>query len=190
VKLSPALFLDRDGVINIDHAYIFESKNFTFIEGIFDLCRIAKTYGYLLFVVTNQSGIARGYYSEQDFLQLTEWMLQAFKSQQVFIDKVYFCPFHPLHGIGNYQRDSNCRKPNPGMILQAASEFAVDLAKSVLIGDKLTDIQAGKSAGIGCNLLYDPDSTIENNAETTVIQELMQAGNFLKNYNTTKIPLC
>lgn len=156
MTLRPALFLDRDGVINIDHAYVFKQEDFDFIDGIFELCRCANQLGYLIFVVTNQAGIGRGYYTERDFLALTDWMCGVFSSQGVVIDKVYFCPSHPEYGVGEYRMDSSYRKPWPGMILQAAQEFGVDLATSVLLGDKETDIQAGIAAGVGCNLLYCP----------------------------------
>jgi D-glycero-D-manno-heptose 1,7-bisphosphate phosphatase len=153
----PALFLDRDGVINVDHAYVHKQENFQFVDGIFDLCRHAKQLGYLIFVVTNQAGIGRGYYSEQDFDALTQWMCARFDSQGAAIDKVYFCPFHPEHGLGPYKVDSPFRKPGPGMILQAADEFGVDLARSVLVGDNETDIRAGLAAGVGCTVLYRHD---------------------------------
>ena len=150
----PALFLDRDGVINIDHAYVYKKENFELIDGIFELCKRAIKLGYQIFVITNQAGIGRGYYSEQDFLDLTYWMCEVFKSHGVLIDKVYFCPFHPEHGVGKYKQDSFYRKPNPGMILQAAKEFNVDLERSFLVGDKESDIQAGVAAGIGNNILF------------------------------------
>lgn len=156
MKHRPALFLDRDGVINADHAYVCRQEDFEFVDGIFKLCRYAKKLGYLIFVVTNQAGIGRGFYTEQDFLKLTEWMCGIFSAEGVVIDKVYFCPFHPEHGVGKYKVNSPFRKPGPGMILQAAEEFGVDLARSVLVGDKETDIQAGIAAGVGCNLLYHP----------------------------------
>lgn len=150
----PALFLDRDGVINVDHAYVHKPDNFEFVDGVFELCRHAKRLGYLIFVVTNQAGIGRGYYSEQDFHALTEWMCRRFDAEGAPIDKVYFCPFHPEHGIGKYKLDSPFRKPGPGMILQAAGEFGVDLARSVLVGDNESDIRAGLAAGVGCTVLY------------------------------------
>ena len=157
---QPALFLDRDGVINIDHAYVCKPENFEFIDGIFDLCRKAKELGYLIFVITNQAGIGRGYYSEQDFLNLTDWMMGEFKRQDVEINKVYFCPSHPEHGVGKYRIDSPNRKPNPGMILQAKEEFDIDLTTSILVGDKESDIQAGVAAGVGFNVLYSPSKDI------------------------------
>lgn len=152
----PALFLDRDGVINIDHGYVCKQEDFEFVDGIFELCRQARQLGYLIFVVTNQAGIGRGYYTERDFLNLSDWMCGVFEAQSVVIDKVYFCPSHPEHGVGKYKVDSPYRKPGPGMILQAAEEFGVDLQQSVLVGDKVSDIKAGLAAGVGCTLLYRP----------------------------------
>lgn len=153
-----ALFLDRDGVINVDRAYVHRPEDFEFIDGIFDLCRRARQQDYLIFVITNQAGIARGFYTEDDFLTLTQWMCEAFENAGAAIDRVYFCPFHAEHGIGKYKRESAFRKPAPGMILQAAKEFDVNLEHSVLVGDMETDIQAGVAAGVGCKLLYRPDA--------------------------------
>ncbi len=178
---TPALFLDRDGVINIDHGYVYKKENFEFIEGIFELCRTAKRLGYLIFVITNQAGIGRGYYTEQDFLNLTDWMCGVFNENGVFIDKVYFCPSHPEHGLGRYKIDSPYRKPGPGMFLQAAEEFGIDLIRTVLVGDKETDMQAGIAAGVGCNLLYCAsgyDTSIKTTA-LAVISSLSQVGPFL-----------
>lgn len=171
-----ALFLDRDGVINIDHAYVSKKENFEFVEGIFELCRSAKQSGFLICVVTNQAGIGRGYYTEKDFLELTDWMCGAFSEVGAEIDKVYFCPTHPEYGVGEYKTDSPFRKPGPGMILQAADELGIDLAKSILVGDKETDIQAGIAAGVGCNLLYRamPLAAPEETTATAVVDDFRQ----------------
>ena len=174
-----ALFLDRDGVINIDHAYVCKPENFEFVDGIFELCRSAKQLDFLICVVTNQAGIGRGFYTEQDFLGLTEWMCRAFKTEGVLIDKVYFCPTHPVHGIGNYQVESPFRKPNPGMLLQAAQELAIDLSKSILVGDKESDIQAGIAAGLVCNLLYSEDLSVQSAADA-VLDNLLAVVPFLQ----------
>jgi D-glycero-D-manno-heptose 1,7-bisphosphate phosphatase len=152
----PALFLDRDGVINVDHAYVHKQADFEFIDGIFELVRHARGAGYRVFVITNQAGIARGYYSEDDFHRLTAWMCERFEAEGAPLDKVYFCPYHPEHGIGRYKLDSPFRKPGPGMILQAAEEFGIDLARSLLVGDMPTDLEAGRAAGVGRNLLFRP----------------------------------
>jgi D-glycero-D-manno-heptose 1,7-bisphosphate phosphatase len=153
VNGRPALFLDRDGVINVDHGYVSKRENFDFVPGIFDVCRAARRLGHAIFVVTNQAGIGRGYYSEEDFHTLTKWMCNVFESQDATIDKVYFCPTHPQHGVGHYKVESDLRKPGPGMILQARREFGIALGRSMLIGDNLSDIAAGRAAGVACNCL-------------------------------------
>ena len=149
-----ALFLDRDGVINVNHGYVHLCENFEFIDGIFELARMACASGYRLVVITNQAGIGRGYYSEQQFHQLTKWMCNEFLSAGAPIKKVYFSPFHPTEGLGKYKKDDISRKPRPGMILLAQQELDLDLEKSILIGDKASDIQAGNAAGVGTNLLF------------------------------------
>lgn len=147
-----ALLLDRDGVINVDRNYVHRVEDFEFLPGIFPLCRIAQDADFLPIVVTNQAGIGRGYYTEQDFERLTAWMLDRFVAHDVRIGRVYHCPYHPTAGIGDYRRESFDRKPNPGMILRAAREFDLDLAASVLVGDKASDLVAGRAAGVGFNV--------------------------------------
>ncbi|MDD9269508.1 HAD family hydrolase [Paenibacillus sp. GCM10023248] len=148
-----ALLLDRDGVINIDKSYVYKVEDFEFNEGIFENLLRFQRAGFLLIIVTNQAGIGRGYYTEKDFWELTAWMVKQFEAHGIRMAKVYFCPYHPVHGIGEYKQDAFCRKPNPGMILQAMREFQLDLASSVLIGDKESDIEAGLRAGIGTTIL-------------------------------------
>lgn len=147
--LRPGLFLDRDGVINVDRGYVHRKEEFEFIDGIFELVASGNQAGYVVVVVTNQAGIGRGYYSKQDFYTLTEWMQQQFILRGAKIDAVYFCPYHPIHGVGEFRRDSEFRKPGPGMIIQAANELCIDLTSSMILGDSITDIQAGLNAGIG-----------------------------------------
>lgn len=151
----PALFLDRDGIINVDRGYVHKKQDFKFIDGIFELCRRAKALGYWIFVITNQSGIGRGYYTESQFNTLSEWMETKFRDQNVSIDQVYFCPHHVEATIDVYKKECHCRKPNPGMIVRATKDYKIDLPNSILLGDKLTDIQAGQRAGILTNILYD-----------------------------------
>jgi D-glycero-D-manno-heptose 1,7-bisphosphate phosphatase len=159
---AKALFLDRDGVINVEKNYVYRIEDFDFITGIFDLCACAVDRGFVIIVITNQAGIARGYYSVRDFEKLTDWMLHQFSDQGVHIHHVYYCPYHPIAGVGTYKRDSFDRKPKPGMILKAKDEFDLDLTNSVLVGDKASDIQAGITAGVGNNILLIPDT--ENKA--------------------------
>ena len=155
---SKALFLDRDGVINVDKKYVWRIEDFEFVPGIFELCRAAQDVGLTPVVVTNQAGIGRGYYTERDFQTLTAWMLGEFRARGVGIGRVYHCPYHPTEGIGEYRRESPDRKPNPGMILRASSELDLDLSQSVLIGDKDSDIDAGRAAGVGYNIKLSHDA--------------------------------
>jgi D-glycero-D-manno-heptose 1,7-bisphosphate phosphatase len=158
---SRALFLDRDGVINHDSGYTSRPADFKFIDGIFDLCREAKRLGYLLIVVTNQAGIGRGYYSEQDFLTLTQWMCERFAQEDAPLTDVFHCPNHPEHGVGRYKVDSFDRKPNPGMLLRAAETYGINLSHSIMIGDKDSDMQAARNAGVRVRCHYLADGQME-----------------------------
>ena len=153
---SHALLLDRDGVINIDHGYVHRIQDVEFLAGIFDLARAAHLARYRVIVITNQAGISRGFYSEKQFDELTGWMCNEFARQGAPIAQVYFSPYHPTEGLGSYRKDDVSRKPHPGMILQAQAEFGLDLASSILIGDKASDIRAGIAAGVGHNILLAP----------------------------------
>lgn len=144
-----AIFLDRDGVVNRDDGYVYKRKDFHFIEGIFELTAAAVVRGFLPIIVTNQSGIGRGYYSERQFLRLMRWVRRQFHRRRAPIAGVYFCPFHPEHGIGRYRQDSFLRKPQPGMLLRAAVDFRLNLQRSLLVGDSLSDMEAGRAAGVG-----------------------------------------
>lgn len=145
---NKAVFLDRDGVVNVDHGYVYRKEDFEFVDGIFEACRHFQEQGYLLIVVTNQSGIARGMYSEAQFQELTDWMVERFKEQGVTISKVYHCPHHPDFGPAG-ERDCDCRKPKPGMILRGIEEFGLDPAECIMVGDKPSDVAAAERAGIG-----------------------------------------
>jgi len=161
-------------VINIEKKYVYKIEDFEFMDGIFQLVRTAQEKGYLPIVITNQAGIARGYYTEEDFEALTRWMIEEFRNQGVFIAKVYFCPFHPEAGIGNYKIDSPDRKPRPGMFFRARDEFDLDLANSILIGDKQSDIEAGRNAGVGRLILLSSDSDISNTAGVSYRSNLFE----------------
>ncbi len=154
----PALFLDRDGVINHDDGYTHRIEEFRFREGIFTLCAHAQSLGYALIIVTNQAGIGRGYYSEADFARLTNWMLQRFAEKGIHIAGVEHCPDHPVHGIGAYRRENPRRKPGPGMLLDAAATHGLDLGRSVMVGDRASDIRAALAAGIPLRILLCNDA--------------------------------
>jgi len=157
---GPALFLDRDGVVNVDHGYVHRVEQFEFLPGIFELARfVAQDLHWPIVVVSNQSGIGRGLFDEAAHAALTAWMCDRFREQQAPIARAYHCPYHPEHGIGDYRRDHDWRKPRPGMILQAAADLDLDLSRSVLIGDRLSDIEAAAAAGISLRIRLDPLAT-------------------------------
>ncbi|HIP13437.1 MAG TPA: HAD family hydrolase [Arcobacter sp.] len=152
--MQKALFLDRDGVINIDHGYVYKIEDFEFTEGIFELLRFFIEKGYLLFIVTNQSGIGRDYYSEEDFQVLTSWMLDEFKKENIDIISVHHCNHSP-------EKNCACRKPQTGMIDKILSQNVIDLGSSWLIGDKQSDIDLAKNSKIK-NTIAIGERTIEN----------------------------
>jgi D-glycero-D-manno-heptose 1,7-bisphosphate phosphatase len=169
MEKRPALFLDRDGVINVDTDYLHKAEDFVFIEGIFELCRRCREKGYKIVVVTNQSGIARNKYSEEDFEQLSHWMVEQFSEHGVQVDGVYHCPHHP-----DITGQCSCRKPEPGMLLDAAEDLQIDLTASLLVGDKERDIEAAIRAGVPRQYLYDPEGHSGDSAATAVIASFQE----------------
>lgn len=143
-----AIFLDRDGTINVDKDYMYKTEDFEFVEGVIEGLQILSKLGYIFIVVTNQAGIARGYYTEEDLEKLNDFMKAKFLDYGVKIEKCYFCPHHYEKGIGKYKIDCDCRKPKPKMLLDGIKEFSIDPTKSYMIGDKLSDIDAGINAGV------------------------------------------
>lgn len=155
---NKALFLDRDGIVNQDKGYVSTHQDFVFTPGIFALCTRAQDLGFHIIIVTNQSGIGRGYYTEADFQSLNTWMLARFKQQGIYITAVYHCPHHPTAAQDKYLQACLCRKPEPGMLLTAEKEHHINLSRSILIGDSERDIIAGKRAGVGKNILHQSSS--------------------------------
>ena len=139
--MQKAVFLDRDGVINVDKSYVYKQEDFEFCEGVFEARHHFKHLGYLLIIVTNQSGIGRGYYREEDFQSLSAWMKQEFLHVNIVIDAIYHCPHAPEVGC-------ECRKPKSGMFQEAIRDFEIDVRASWMIGDKQSDIEAALGAGI------------------------------------------
>jgi D-glycero-D-manno-heptose 1,7-bisphosphate phosphatase len=148
MNLRAAAFLDRDGVVNIDHGYTARIEEFEFVPGTLAAARTLAQAGYALVVITNQSGIGRGLYSLHEFDQLTDWMRARFAQAGAPLAGVYFCPHHPTEALGEYRRDCDCRKPAPGMLLAAARELALDLSRSILFGDRDSDLLAAQAAGV------------------------------------------
>lgn len=147
--MTSAVFLDRDGVINVDHGYVSTWERFEFLPGVPDALRALQDAGYLLIVVSNQSGIGRGYYSEADVESLNQAVAQHLGSTVgVTLSEFYHCPHHPTEAEGEFRRQCDCRKPAPGMIRQAVLDHGIDLKTSLLVGDKDSDIEAGRAAGV------------------------------------------
>ena len=162
--MKKAVFLDRDGTLNIDHGYVYKIDDFQFIEGSIDALKSLKEMGYLLVLVTNQSGIARGYFSEDQFLQLTEWMDWSLSDRGVDLDGIYYCPHHP-EGKGEYKEDCACRKPKSGMLLEAIKALEIDPAQSIMVGDKIEDLKAGIGAKVKTNILVRTGKPITEEGE-------------------------
>jgi D-glycero-D-manno-heptose 1,7-bisphosphate phosphatase len=150
------LILDRDGVVNEDSGYLYRVEECRFVDGIFELTQAFVARGFAIAIASNQSGIGRGYFTEADFERLMVWMTGEFARKGVPIAAVYHCPDHPTEGVGRYRRVNPWRKPGPGMLLQAAADLNLDLARSWTVGDQMSDIEAGRAAGVGRLVRYDP----------------------------------
>lgn len=152
-----ALFLDRDGVINVDHGYVHTPERTDFVPGIFELVAAAQEAGWLVIVATNQAGIGRGLYSESTFLEYTRWLHGQFSRRGTPLLATYYCPHHPTAGEGTFRVVCDCRKPAPGMLVSALVRYTIDPTASVLVGDKHADVEAGRAAGLGSSLLLAAD---------------------------------
>ena len=162
------IFLDRDGVINKDINYLHKIDDFEFIDGIFDVCLYFQSLGYKIIIITNQSGISRGYYSLSDYQKVTQWMLDQFKYKNINILDIFHCPHGP-------DSTCDCRKPKPGMFLKARDKHNTDMEKSWMIGDKERDTIAANSAGIDNTILIRSSHRIdEPNSNAKIILDSIQ----------------
>lgn len=168
-----AIFFDRDGIVNRDFGYVYRQEDFTFCDGIFELLDFCKKQGFLLLLVTNQSGIGMGYYTLEDFKDVSNYMQNELKKRLGYgFDSIYFCPHKP-------EDECLCRKPKPGMIQKAMKDYRLDLSQSVLIGDRLRDVQSAQNAGIKYKILVKNQSedmgevVIENLYQVNYIKEII-----------------
>jgi D-glycero-D-manno-heptose 1,7-bisphosphate phosphatase len=170
------IFLDRDGVINKEVGYLHKTEDFEFIDGVFKSCLYFQSLGYQIIIVTNQSGIERGYYTEEDFHTVTNWMLKQFELQSVNILDVFFCPHGP-------ESNCDCRKPKPGMFNQANDKYNIDMENSWMIGDKEADIQAANAAGIHNTILVKSGHKIDekNSKSKFILDSIEQVSVMIKN---------
>jgi D-glycero-D-manno-heptose 1,7-bisphosphate phosphatase len=180
---APALFLDRDGVINRDDGYVHRIEDFHFLDGILDLGRVAVGNGYVIVVATNQAGIARGSYTEDDFRRLSLWMLDQMAAEGVDVARVAACPHHPDFPSTGTTGPCGCRKPAPGMLLRAAADLSLDLPGSILIGSRESDMEAGLAAGVGTRLLFAPPAerpTLSATSATAILSSLDRAVEYFR----------
>jgi D-glycero-D-manno-heptose 1,7-bisphosphate phosphatase len=163
----PAAFIDRDGVINEDRHHVHRIEDFVVIQGVVEGLRQLQDHGYALVVVTNQAGIAKGLYSQDDYDRLSGHMIELMARHGVRIDGVYHCPHHPEGSVPALTTSCDCRKPAPGMMNRAARELGLDLEGSAMIGDKLSDVMAGRAAGVGLNVLVESGHALPNRTESS-----------------------
>lgn len=162
--MNKAVFLDRDGTINKEVNYLHRPEDFVFIPGAVEAIKIFRRLGYKVIVITNQAGVARGYYKEGDVKALHQFLDNLLADEGTSIDAYYYCPHHPDGILEEYEGECSCRKPKTGMIIHATKDFDIDLSNSIIIGDKEIDVQTGKNSGIGkCVLVRSGHPTEEKN---------------------------
>ena len=168
------VFLDRDGVINKEVGYLHKIIDFRFIDGVFNACEHFQSLGYKLVIVTNQSGIGRGYYQEEDFYKLTQWMLLEFHNQGIGILDVFHCPHNP-------ELFCKCRKPQPGMLIDARDKYNINMSESWMIGDKESDVHAANSAGISNTILVKSGHKVDeiNTKSKLVLDSISESAKFI-----------
>ncbi|MGA2780646.1 MAG: D-glycero-beta-D-manno-heptose 1,7-bisphosphate 7-phosphatase [Smithella sp.] len=186
MKKNTAVFLDRDGTINEEVGYLDSLDKFKIIPGAYEAIRLINESGMKVVVISNQAGVARGLFTE-DFVKIThEYLQNALRKRGAYIDNFYYCPHHPTEGIELYRQVCNCRKPAPGMLLQAAQDLNIDFKRSYLVGDRFNDMEAGKKIGVrgilvktgfGQSLLQDdgPDEATPENKPDFIAADILEA---------------
>ena len=186
--MDKLVFLDRDGTINKEVDYLYRQEDLEILPGVTEALKSLKERGFRLVVVTNQAGVARGYYGEEDVVALHEALNQRLSKNSAEIDHFFYCPHHPVHGILEYKRHCHCRKPEIGMFEMAEKYYTVDKSHSYMIGDKLIDTEAGKRYGV-CSILvgtgygkdiYESMNEVDkSNAFSYYAPSIMEAANFI-----------
>ncbi len=181
--MNKAIFLDRDGTINKEVNYLYKVEDFVFIDGVIEAIKYFNDQGYKVIVVSNQAGVAKGYYTEDDIVILHNHIDKLLKEHDAKIDKYYYCPHHIEGKITKYRVNCNCRKPNIEMFNQAVKEFDISLKDSIMVGDKELDVLAGKNAGVGINILVrsghkiDEDNTVADCIFDNLYQYILEVKN-------------
>lgn len=183
-----AIFLDRDGTINADNGYVHKINDFQFIDGVIEAMQELKKMGFALVVVTNQSGLIRGFFNKEQFMRLMEWMDCSLGDRDVNLDSIYFCPHYPQPEV--LHQECYCRKPKPGMLLEAQRHLQIDMASSYMVGDKLDDMLAGKAAGVAIRVLVRSGKAITEQASTAadwVIDSLVALPDAIKQHQSRHV---
>lgn len=170
--MNKAAFLDRDGVINIEKNYLFRIEDFELVPGVINLLRTLQNNGFLLIIITNQSGIARGYYSEEDYQKLTDWMIGMLSDNGISITATYYCPHHPEAIVEKYKKKCDCRKPGTALFLQAIREYNIDLNNSIVIGDNMRDCEICKTSNCKGFLISNQYSIADVNKNITIVNSI------------------
>jgi len=192
---ATGLFLDRDGTINVERGYSSDPDSIELIPGSAEAIRKANEAGLKVFIVTNQSGVARGFYREEDVVAMNKRLLDVLREAGARIDAVYYCPHHPDTGTPPYRIVCSCRKPKTGMLQQAGNEYGIDLASSFVVGDKCTDVQTGRNAGCKSVLVLTGYGAAElERCKTTgppdhVAEDLLGAWNYIRDILTQRARL-
>lgn len=179
INKNKFIILDRDGVINIEKDFLFKIEDFEYEVGVIEALQKLSKLGYKFIIITNQSGIARGYYTEEDYLKLENYMVNDLKKNKIIIEKVYYCPHHP-DGIGEYKKNCKCRKPEIGNFLKAIEEFKIDVSNSYMIGDRITDLIPASKLGFKTVLVKtgygskNVDKINENNLNSIIVENILQ----------------
>ena len=176
------IFLDRDGVINVDTGYTHKIENFKLEKNAVEGLKFLQDQGYEFIITTNQSGIARGYYTEEDFWKFNDYVVSKLKGQGIRILKTYFSPYHPEKGIGEYKKETTCRKPGTGMLEKAFEDFKIDKQNSWMIGDKWADVKAGIDFSIKSILVKTGKGGSDEKHKTEVnyiAEDLLDAAKFI-----------
>ncbi|WP_294154223.1 HAD family hydrolase [uncultured Selenomonas sp.] len=160
MRQRKAVFFDRDGTLNVDVHYLHRPEDFEWLPGAREAIKYVNDAGFLAIVITNQSGVARGYFPESDVLRVYDWMNEDLESLGAHLDALYYCPHHPHGSVPEYTKDCTCRKPKPGLVLQAIEEHHIDPAASVLIGDGDRDVECAERAGVR-GVKYEGGSLLE-----------------------------
>lgn len=181
--MNKALFLDRDGVINIDHGYTYKTSEFNMLDGVIEGLHAIAHLEYKIFIVTNQSGIARGLFEVADLQNFMDYLISILAKNGIQISDYFFCPHHIDGTIPFYAKKCSCRKPEPGMFHDAEKKYNLDLSQSILIGDKETDIMAGQNAGLTTNILIGQPHELGDSNATIIVRNLIEAAAFINLYN-------